>query len=140
MLTFAPSEIRQANLARLMLKRRFKKYTKPQIRDARIPRRPPAAPLRFYKERWASGDYVHLAAPEVVKLLVKEYRDLSPEQKKVNAEPPSPPLLLTALSSFFFFSFFPFPFGASQRAPDYFLGPSNSSLLPSPLSCNGERV
>jgi hypothetical protein len=82
-LTFAPSEIRQANLARLMLKRRFKNYTKPLIRDGRIPRRPSTAPLRFYKERWASGDYVHLSAPEVVKLLVKEYKDLSPEQKKV---------------------------------------------------------
>jgi hypothetical protein len=54
-----------------------------KIDDPRIPKRPLSPYIIFVKERYASGDFKGIVAPEAVKILSQEYNALSQTEKKV---------------------------------------------------------
>ena len=82
-----PDEIRLANNARAQLAKKGRKNgsTKPSsLRDPRIPRQPRSAWVFFTKDRWSSGDLKGMKVPEAAPLISREWKDMSPTQRKVS--------------------------------------------------------
>jgi hypothetical protein len=92
-------EIRLANLARKQLekkegpkeKRAGKKW--PLIKDERAVTRPATPFILFAVNRHASGDFKHIAVTERLRLISREWKELSESEKEVclciEASPPS---------------------------------------------------
>ncbi|KAF8867296.1 hypothetical protein BDZ45DRAFT_667259 [Acephala macrosclerotiorum] len=79
-----PDQIRIANNARAMLKKKLNKargYT--AIKDARLPKRSANSRALFTKERYASGDFKGISIVDASKLLTTEWNSLSPSERKV---------------------------------------------------------
>jgi len=87
--THTPDQIRQANSARVSLRRKQKqangKSTKGlrKIHDARIVSGRKSAYNTFTKDRWASGDLKGIAIIEAARLLSREWKALTPAERKV---------------------------------------------------------
>lgn len=81
-----PEEIRLANNARNLLKKKAspsKRTSKYQLlQDPRIPKQPRNAWTLFGKERWSSGDLKGMSVVEGTRLVIKEWKELSPSQRK----------------------------------------------------------
>lgn len=80
-----PDEIRIANNARTMLKRKLNKpasYT--LISDPRIPKKPANSYLHYVQEKLASGDFKGIKLSEAIVLISNEWKALSPSQKTVS--------------------------------------------------------
>lgn len=80
-----PIEIYNANVARRQLRRKTEgwgSFTRPSIRDERLPKGTQLAFGLYSKSRWASGE-LSGAVTEVAKQLAEEYKNLDPVEKKV---------------------------------------------------------
>ncbi|KAH7376557.1 hypothetical protein B0T11DRAFT_22522 [Plectosphaerella cucumerina] len=80
-----PIEIYNANVARRQLRRKTEgwgSFTRPSIRDERLPKGTQLAFGLYSKSRWASGE-LSGAVTEVAKQLSEEYKNLDPVEKKV---------------------------------------------------------
>ena len=81
-----PEQIRSANLARRLIKRRGLFKTSPRlIVDPRRVVGPVQPHIAFYQERQASGDLRGIPLRESVVASMKEFRALSASEKKVSA-------------------------------------------------------
>ncbi|KAK6067612.1 HMG box protein [Seiridium cupressi] len=78
-----PAQIRDANLARHLLKRKFN-YPKLKrlIKDDRQPSGPLQAYTYYTKARWASGDFANMGVVEAAKLVGAEWKGLSDSEKE----------------------------------------------------------
>jgi hypothetical protein len=87
-----PEEIRLANNARNLLKKHevakgvlkkgSHKFT--SLEDPRIPKRPIQAWTQFATTRWNSGDLKGIKVGDATRQILKEWKELSPSQRKVS--------------------------------------------------------
>ncbi|KAI9644570.1 hypothetical protein NHQ30_006591 [Ciborinia camelliae] len=78
-----PEEIRQANIARLHIRRLTNKTAAPRlIKDDRAVKQISGALAFFMKDRFKSGDFAGIQTNQAFKDIVTEYKQLSPEQLK----------------------------------------------------------
>jgi hypothetical protein len=82
--SFTPTQIRLANNARRLLKKKTQKAW-PLLVDERQPARPNSVFVYFMKSRHASGDMKGIPVAEALPLIAKEYQALSPSEKKVTS-------------------------------------------------------
>jgi hypothetical protein len=84
-LKHTPQQIRDANFARLALKRKHKMTGSRVVRieDDRQAKSPKNGILFFMMERRGSGDFKDIPLIEATKLMASEYRTLSADEKKV---------------------------------------------------------
>lgn len=81
--TYTPEQIKSANNARLMLRRKTgKTHAFPRIHDARLPKLPLHTWGQFSTERQRSGDFKGMPVSEAVKRIALEYKALSMAEKK----------------------------------------------------------
>ncbi|RDL41967.1 uncharacterized protein BP5553_01946 [Venustampulla echinocandica] len=81
--THTPEEIRIANNARTLLKRKLEKPNRfTLISDPRMPKRPINPYLLYVRDKMTSGDFKGIKTSEAVTLISNEWRALSPSQKK----------------------------------------------------------
>ncbi|KAI9794680.1 MAG: hypothetical protein M1833_007396 [Piccolia ochrophora] len=79
-----PTEIRTANNARRLLKRRLNKTRQyAPIKDDRLPSHPAPAYAEFFKDRTATGDFQGMKAGESAKVIGKEWRSAPESEKQV---------------------------------------------------------
>ena len=81
-----PEQIRLANNARHSLNKKEGRKGNRKLsllEDPRIPKRAPPVWAFFCKERWSSGDFKGITAPEGSKRIWQEWKELSPSQRKV---------------------------------------------------------
>lgn len=85
-LKHTPQEIRDANFARLALKRKYKMTGSKVVRieDDRQAKSPKNGLLFFMMERRQSGDFKDIPLVEATKLMASEYKALSAGEKKVS--------------------------------------------------------
>jgi len=81
-LTYTPDQIRSANNARRILKRRLTTGYYPQIKDERQVKPALRAYILFTQERYNSGDLKNMTLPERAALLSKEWRGMTESEKK----------------------------------------------------------
>ncbi len=84
-LSHTVDEIRLANNARMLLKRRLKRpraFT--PIKDDRLVKRPATGYANFFKDRVTSGDLRHMTLAARSRLVAQEWRDLNSSEKKVS--------------------------------------------------------
>lgn len=80
-----PEEIRLANNARNLLKKKAKINGSAKfalLEDPRIPKRTATPYALFSAERWKSGDFKGIKIPDAAQLISKEWKELSPSQRK----------------------------------------------------------
>ncbi|KUJ20616.1 uncharacterized protein LY89DRAFT_666276 [Mollisia scopiformis] len=78
-----PDQIRIANNARKLLKKKYNKKHLATIVDSRQPKRPANARAMFVKDRYDSGDFKGIKFAEASKLVQSEWSALSPSERKV---------------------------------------------------------
>ena len=83
MASLSPSQIHEANNARMRLRKMGKKSSY-KIKDPRLVKRPVTARNVFTKERHVSGDLKGIKLAEASKLIDKEWKELTAAQKKVS--------------------------------------------------------
>lgn len=85
--SYKPEEIHLANNARHQLKRlssgRTGKYT--NLQDPRIPKQPGSPQSLFTRDRWSSGDFKGVKLADAAPRIAKEWKELSPSQRKVSS-------------------------------------------------------
>ncbi|TVY46107.1 Non-histone chromosomal protein [Lachnellula subtilissima] len=81
--THTPEQIRDANNARSMLKRKLgKHHAYPPITDPRLPKRAASAYLFFVKDRFTSGDFKGISIVEATRLIAAEWKALAAGERK----------------------------------------------------------
>ena len=91
-----PEQIREANAARAMLRRKHKLSGKElktsqhpshtsKLIDERQPKHPGSPFTVFTKIRFASGDFKNIRVIEAIKLVANEWKALSADEKKVRS-------------------------------------------------------
>lgn len=85
MAAFTPLQIKEANLARLKLRKIYKSLSAPILHDDRLVKRPASPYMFFVQERFATGDFSGIAIGEAGKLMGTEWKGLSASAKKVRA-------------------------------------------------------
>ena len=97
-----PLQIRDANNARLTLRRRGLKPSE-LLKDERKVTQPRNAYLYYFVERKASGDYRGLSVAESAKLIGSEWKATPPAERKVShiISPLFPPFPKTPYHAFF---------------------------------------
>ena len=84
--SYTPAQIRQANLARISLKRRLKQPRSwPPLRDERQVTGFRSPYIFFFTERRKSGDYHGIKTTEAARLIATEFRALSADELKVSS-------------------------------------------------------
>ncbi len=90
--SFTPLQIKQANHARDLLKQEAKKNGKkttyPHIKDDRLVKMPQNQYSMFLKDRFDSGDMKGMRIAEAGKLVAREWKDISPAEKRVSCNLP----------------------------------------------------
>ncbi|KAE8453708.1 hypothetical protein EG329_009219 [Mollisiaceae sp. DMI_Dod_QoI] len=82
-----PDQIREANNARRLLKKKLKSNGYPPIQDSRLPKRATSARFLFIQDRYASGDLKSIGFTEAAHLLAKEWDALPASERKVGPSP-----------------------------------------------------
>ena len=90
--SYAPEEIWAANNARAQLRRQIpaekrRRTSWSPIEDPRQVKRPVTAYVQFSVNRNASGDFNNISVPERSRLIAREWRELSADEKKVRRSP-----------------------------------------------------
>lgn len=80
-----PEQIRIANNARMLLKKRTGKSHGPALPDERLPKRARSDFILFAQERWASGDLKGVKVTDASTLLRKEFLALPESERKVRS-------------------------------------------------------
>lgn len=81
-----PEQIRLANNARLLLKRKTgKTRSYSPLKDSRIPKRAVSGFVLFAADRWASGDFKGVKVGDSAPIIRREYLALSDVDRKVGA-------------------------------------------------------
>ncbi|MCJ1485860.1 hypothetical protein MMC06_006035 [Schaereria dolodes] len=78
----SPEEIRKANKARVHLKRLGVKGFRNKLQDGRQVKRSIGCYGIFVKERFGSGDFMHIKFPDATKLIAAEWKTLSDAEKE----------------------------------------------------------
>ncbi|KAL8696398.1 MAG: hypothetical protein Q9201_007676 [Fulgogasparrea decipioides] len=77
-----PSQIHEANNARILLRRRTKGTLWPKLQDERLVTRLKNSYNLFYTQRYRSGDFAGMKVTEAAKLIGSEWRGLSADEKQ----------------------------------------------------------
>ena len=89
--SFTPLQIKQANHARDLLRQEAKKNGKKtiyaHIKDDRLVKMPQNQYSLFLKDRYDSGDMKGMTIVEAGKLVAREWKDVSPAEKRVSNQP-----------------------------------------------------
>lgn len=82
--SFTPTQIHEANNARLLLKKKKTSGSWTKLEDERLAKRPRNDFSYFVEDRFKSGDFAGMKLGEAAKLMGGEWRALSANEKQVS--------------------------------------------------------